>query len=499
MDFRSFTGALNPTQMPQARSLSQAHDFIQQMQPFVIRPQGSLFGVYEGTTTHAMPSQGMTWTQHVAKTPLRTLSTKYVELFATMDSVNQLTRANKALVSGTGLSPSTLAEKAASTAASLFRINETTTAFGGEAIDHPSHDVGAGMMAEVLGRKWAARSRQTTLDTSHLHTRLKRKYPQLDSVEKMRKHGVTTVLQQVEKSRRLAARKAGLRATNKGVADVEGYVKRKFDKHGLGPVPDGVKLPTPDTSFRGGFHPEETVRVKKLKTLQSATWESQPFVIRPGGSTARTYETRTSQIAPTKGTSWEQYIATPSGDMSTTYKNLFPRLDGASDLGRANKALVKGGSDSLSPTPGKNTWRGKTYSDQAQVTASLLRFNETTTAFGKEALNVPTHDVGTGIMAEAMARKWQAKQENTALDMRGLGAHLTSLFPQMDTVEKLRKQGGHALVGQIATSRMSAAVAAALRGQAKGKSDLGEYVQRKFNKHGLGQLPAGWAAKAKGQ
>jgi hypothetical protein len=46
---------------------------------------------------------------------------------------------------------------------------------------------------------------------------------------------------------------------------------------------------------------------------------------------------------------------------------------------------------------------------------------------------------------------------------------------------------------------MGAAVMAAHRGQAKKKADLGEYVQRKFNKHGLGQLPTGWAAKAKGQ
>ncbi|RDS82903.1 hypothetical protein DWU98_07130 [Dyella monticola] len=470
------------------------------MQPFALRPKSTAFSVFEGTTTHAMPAQQTSWTQHVAETPIQGLSTKYVKLFTSMGSVANLTRANKTLVKGEGAYAGTKALQSAQTAASLLRINETTTAFGKEAIGVPTHDVGAGIMAEVLAQKWDAKTRGASLGTTGLRKTLEAKYKQLDSVDAMRKQGKDAVLSQVSTSRSDAALRASERAAAKGITDpsaVSAYVQKKFQKHGLGPVPDGVLPLAQPGPFSGGFYPIVPQRVKSLASVQQASWESQPFVVRPGASQSRVYEGSTTQIAPTQGTSWEQHIATPSQDMSSKYTSLFPSLLGVSDLGRANKALVKGGSDTLSPEPGKNIWRGKSYSPQAQLTATLLRVNETTTAFGKESLGSPTHDAGTGIMAEALAIKWQAKTQGQEVNTTKLGVHLTEKFPQLDTVEKMRKQGPDALVGQIAQSRMNAAVMAAQRGHAKGKSDINEYVQRKFAKHGLGQVPSGWAAKFK--
>lgn len=500
MDHSPFSGAFHPVAIPEVRNLNEARTRTQQMQPFALRPQSTSFSVFEGTTTHAMPAQQTSWTQQVAETPVKGLSTKYSALFTSMSSVTNLTRANKALVKGEGTVAKTKAMQSAQTAASLLRINETTTAFGPEAMNVPTHDVGAGIMAEVLAQKWHAKTQGVSLGTKGLRNTLESKYRQLDSVDEMRKQGKDAVLSQVSTSRNDAALRAAERADAKGIKDpseVRAYVQRKFEKHGLGPVPDGALPPAQPGPFSGGFYPVVPQRVKSLASVQQASWESQPFVVQPGASQSRVYEGSTTQIAPKQGTSWEQHIATPSEEMSTKYTSLFPQLLSASDLGRANKALVKGGSDTLSPEPGKNIWRSKSYSSQAQLTATLLRVNETTTAFGKESMGSPTHDAGAGIMAEALAVKWHAKNQGQEVNMQALGTHLTQKFPQLDTVKKMRDRGPDALTGQIAESRMSAAVTAAQRGQAKGKSDINEYVQRKFAKHGLGPVPSGWAAKFK--
>lgn len=496
----SYSGAFYPIPIPEVRNLSEAHTRSQQLQPFALRPQKTAFSVFEGTTTHAMPAQQTSWTQQVAETPVKGLSTQYTALFKSMGSVAHLTRANKALVTGEGVKASTKQLQSAQTAASLLRINETTTAFGKESIGVPTHDVGAGIMAEVLAQKWDAKTKGVSLGTKGLQNRLEAKYKQLDSVEEMRKQGADAVLLQVATSRSDAALRATERAAAKGITDpgeVSAYVQKKFAKHGLGPVPDGVLPPVQTGPFSGGFNPIVPKRVKSLASAQHASWESHPFVVRPGASDSRVYEGSTTQIAPQQKTSWEQHIATPSEEISTAYTNLFPSLLSASDLGRANKAFVKGGSDTLSPERGKNIWRDKSYSPQAQLTATLLRVNETTTAFGKESMGSTTHDVGTGIMAEALALKWHARNQDKTLDMTAAGVHLTEKFPQLDSVQKMRRQGPEALVAQVAESRMNAAVMAAKRGQAKGKSDINEYVQRKFAKHGLGPVPGGWAEKFK--
>lgn len=495
---RRYSGAFFPTTIPLVNNLTDARARSQQMQPFGVRPEGTSFSVFEGITTHAMPAQGTSWIQQVAETPRADLSTKYTKLFQSMQSVTQLTRANKALVSGKGERAGTKAAQAAQTAATLLRINETTTAFGKESIGSATHDVGAGLMAEALAQKWHAKTTGAKLGTRGLENALGEKYHQLESAEKMRAQGADAVLAQVALSRSDAALRARQRGEAKGKMDPDAYVAAKFAKHGLGDVPAPVAPPPdPHASYSGGFNPIEPPRLRSLKQVQQAAWETQPFAVRPGASASSLYEGVSTQIAPTQGTSWPQHVATQSEGLSTQYTNLFPSLSGPSDLTRANKALVKGGSDTLSPEPGKNIWRGKTYSPQAQATATLLRVNETTTAFGKESMGVPTHDVGAGLMAEALALKWTARNQGTTPDMRAVGAHLTQKFPQLDSVEKMRKQGPDALVAQVADSRMGAAVSAAQRGQAKGKSDLNEYVQHKFAKHGLGPVPSGWAAKFK--
>lgn len=494
---RRYSGAFFPTSIPMVSNLADARAHSQQMQPFGVRPEGTSFSVFEGVTTHAMPAHGTSWIQQVAETPRSDLSTQYTKLFASMQSVANLTRANKALVSGTGVRARTKAAQSAQTAATLLRINETTTAFGKESIGSATHDVGAGIMAEALAQKWHAKNTGARLGTRGLETTLSTKYHQLESAEKMRAQGADAVLAQVALSRSDAALRARERGQAKGKLDLDAYVAAKFAKHGLGEVPAVAPPPDPHASYSGGFNPIEPPRLRSLKQVQQAAWETQPFTVRPGASASSLYEGVSTQIAPTQGTSWQQHVATQSEGLSTQYANLFPSLSGPSDLTRANKALVKGGSDTLSPEPGRNVWRGKTYSPQAQATATLLRVNETTTAFGKESMGVPTHDVGAALMAEALTIKWTARNQGATPDMRAVGAHLTQKFPQLDSVEKMRRQGPEALVAQVAESRMGAAVSAAQRGAAKNKPDLNEYVQRKFAKHGLGPVPSGWAAKFK--
>ncbi|GGA20937.1 hypothetical protein [Dyella nitratireducens] len=255
----------------------------------------------------------------------------------------------------------------------------------------------------------------------------------------------------------------------------------------------------PDLS--GAFHPIKPKRVLTLEAARQASQESQPFLVQPGGSNFGVYEGFNTQIAPKQDTYWQQIVAKPSEVMSTKYTELFPALSSDSDLSRANKALVTGGRNAPRPKPGKGRWQHhKSYTFHAQLTATLLRVNESFTALGKESMGLPKYDAGTGIVAEALALKWKAKNQGKNLNMKSVGAHLTDKFPQLDTTEKMRKKGKPALLKQIADSRMSAAVMAAKRAEAKGKSDLksiNKYVQRKFAKHGLGPVPGGWAAKFK--
>ena len=244
--------------------------------------------------------------------------------------------------------------------------------------------------------------------------------------------------------------------------------------------------------FGGGMDPKAVQRVKSLASAQKLSQVHEPFRIQPGGSSLSVFEAPKTHILSSKGTHWEQQVATPSSKLSTKYEKLFPALQ-ATDLTRANKALVKGGSDSLSTMPGSNTWRGKPYSDRGMLTASLLRVNEASTAFGVESMGTETHDVGRGLMAEVLREKWSAKSSSTSLNMGRVLAGLAEKYPQLDTVEKMRAQGSDKLLAQVADSRMGAAVSAALRGRQKGVSDINEYVQRKFAKHGLGPVPGGWA------
>ena len=141
-----------------------------------------------------------------------------------------------------------------------------------------------------------------------------------------------------------------------------------------------------------------------------------------------------------------------------------------------------------------NAWRGKSYTTSAMTTASLMRFNETVTAFGDTGFNQTHTDVGTGIMAEALSQKWSEKTSGKQHDSQQLLSTLESKFPQLVSVEKMYKQGKEALMSQVEDSRMSAAVSAGQRGFDKGMSNwqVNEYVQRKFTKHGLGPVPRGW-------
>lgn len=249
----------------------------------------------------------------------------------------------------------------------------------------------------------------------------------------------------------------------------------------------------------GGFEPQNPPRAKSLDQARSLSQMGVPFVIRPGGSGTSVFEGLKTQTAYTTGKQWTQQVAVPSTGESTKYENIFPKIE-VTDLTRANKSFVAGHSDMLSPQTGINNWRGKSYSDSGLLGASLIRVNETTTAFGQESMGSDTHDAGTGIMAEVLHQKWSAKSAGATLtDTNALRGHLETKFPQLVSVDKMRTQSDIGLRNEITDSRMMAAVSAGGRALDKGYQSwqVGEYVQRKFAKHGLGSAPGGWAQQLK--
>lgn len=252
--------------------------------------------------------------------------------------------------------------------------------------------------------------------------------------------------------------------------------------------------------YGGGFNPQKPQRVKTHQAAVSQTQQGlTTFSVRPGSSTHSVMQTPTSHPARTQGTSWNQQIATPSQRMSTKYDSLFKNLS-TTDLGRAHKAYIRGGADTM-PSTQTDHFHGKSYSGAAMQTAVQFRLNETTSAFGSGSFGDPTRDAGQGIMAEVMSQKWSARaQGHTAPAVSDFQDKLIGKYPQLDTVDKMRNAGPEALSKQIQQSRFEAAVAAGVRGYQKGHgSQIGEYVQAKFNKHALGQLDsgmAGWAAQA---
>ncbi len=251
----------------------------------------------------------------------------------------------------------------------------------------------------------------------------------------------------------------------------------------------------------GGFEPQKPTRAKSLGQARYLSQLGVPFEIRPGGARTSIFEGLKTQTAYTTGTQWTQHVAVARTGESTKYKNIFPKIE-VTDLTRANKAFVAGQSDMLSPRKGINNWRGKSYSDSGLLGASLIRINETTTAFGQQSMGSDTHDAGTGIMAEVLHQKWSAKSAGTTLtDTKALRGHLETKFPQLVSVDKMRDQGGVGLMNEITASRMRAAVSAGGRALDKGFQpwQVGEYVQRKFAKHGLGSVPGGWAEQLKTQ
>ncbi len=254
--------------------------------------------------------------------------------------------------------------------------------------------------------------------------------------------------------------------------------------------------------YPGGFAPQVPPRARSLGDVQRHLETGGPFAVRPGAASHSVFEGPAVHFAPTEGTGWTQLLATSQvSKQSTKYEKLFPTFE-VSELTRANKALVAGHSDSLRPEP--NTWHHKPYSQPAAFTATLLRVNEATTAFGSEASRHPEYNAGTGLMAEALHQKWSARSAGRAIDTGALLSHLTSKYPQLDTVKKMRDQEESPLEHQIAQSRHDAAVSAGQRAIDKGIGRgaggeiswqrVGEYAQQKFKKHGLGELPRGWAA-----
>jgi hypothetical protein len=248
-------------------------------------------------------------------------------------------------------------------------------------------------------------------------------------------------------------------------------------------------------NFGGAFNPQPVPRVKKLSVAQSYSQGFNSFYVQPGGSNFKVFEGSTSQIAPSQGSEWMQQVAKPSKKMSTKYSAL-AKASNVTDVTRANKALVRGNSDTLSPERGVNVWREKQFSNEGAMTASLFRINEPSTALGPESMGDPSYDAGMGIMAELLSQKWQAKSADKPIGrMDNVLPTLTDKYPQLDSVARMRTETTEeGLSGQISQSRMDAAKAAAARGIQKGvgPSQLNEYVQRKFNKHGLGPVPKGW-------
>jgi hypothetical protein len=269
--------------------------------------------------------------------------------------------------------------------------------------------------------------------------------------------------------------------------------------------------------YGGGLHPQSPPRARSLSEARYLTARGKPFMVQPGSSEHAFIEAPQAQIAHSKQTVWMQLFGKSTSGESTKYTELFGKMS-LDHLTRANKTLVRGGSDSISPAT--NTWHGKSYTTSAMTSATLLRLNETITAFGTEAMGTPTHDVGTGMMAQALSEKWSAKSQaqsqdkawdSSKFDMSALLTRMTKRFPQLDTVDKFRAMGkdpmkqqtpeeveaetDRIMQQQIVGSRMEAAIAAGQRWLDKGKSfgEIGDYVQRKFAKHGLGAPPQGWA------
>ncbi len=252
--------------------------------------------------------------------------------------------------------------------------------------------------------------------------------------------------------------------------------------------------------FGGGFDPQKPPRARSLSEARTMTGSGMAFTARPGTSSRGVIEGPQSHHSTVDGTLWIQQYAKYEGQSrdSTEYERLFPKLT-ISELTRANKALVKGGSDSISPKP--DSWHGKSYSPTAMTVATLLRVNETTSAFGSDSMGSPTRDAGTGLMAHALSEKWTSKSlmgdkwSEKGFDMSSMLGRMTERYPQLESVKAMRTRGPQKLESQIVDSRMEAAIAAGQRWLDKGKGwgEIGEYVQRKFSKHGLGAPPKGWA------
>jgi hypothetical protein len=517
--FTVYTGGFGSYQPPRARNLNQGISLIQDGRTLNMKPGSSSHGFLEGPTTQFQYKHGNVWGQMIGESESG-ISTKYRELVNDY-SVEQLTRANKALFKGgsdmlVGSSNSWRGKSyttSAMTTASLMRLNETTTAFGDTGFNQTRTDVGTGIMAEALSQKWSEKTSGTQHDAKRLLSTLESKFPQLVSVKAMHKQGKEALMSQVEDSRMSAAVSAGNRGFDKGMSNwqVNEYVQKKFAKHGLGPVPRGwmdavMERPSVDNGshsmdftvqepskvYSGAFHSYRPTQVQSLSQGIDSIGKQEAFEIKPEGTKSGFMEGPTTQFQYTKGDVWgQQYGESRSGD-STEYAKLFKKTRSVAELTRANKALVKGGRDMEGSTK-PNAWHEKTYSPSAMTAATLLRLNETTTAFGDAGFKQVDTNVGAGIMAETLHQKWTAKNHGARFGTKGLLNALESAYPQLKSAEDMRKQGAPALKNQVLQSRMSAAVSAAQRGQQKGKDDLGAYVQQKFAKHGLGDVPQGWA------
>ncbi|HEY1137979.1 MAG TPA: hypothetical protein VGE64_10855 [Xanthomonadaceae bacterium] len=522
MDEQRFTllgGGFDSYAPPRAKTLNQGISLVQQGQTLNVKPGSSSHGFLEGPTTQFQYKHGNVWGQMIGESESG-ISTKYRELVNDY-SVQQLTRANKALIKGgsdmlVGSTNSWRGKSyttSAMTTASLIRLNETTTAFGDTGFNQTHTDVGTGIMAEALSQKWSEKSAGTQHDAKRLLSTLESKFPQLVSVKGMQKQGQEALMSQVEESRMSAAISAGIRGFEKGKSnwEVNEYVQKKFAKHGLGPVPRGwmdavMERPSRDSGshsmdftveepsrvYSGAFHNYRPTQVQSLSQGIESIGKQETFEIKPEGAKYGFMEGPTTQFQYTKGDVWGQMYGESRSGQSTKYTELFKKTRSVAELTRANKALVKGGRDMEGSTK-PNAWHEKTYSPSALTAATLLRLNETTTAFGDAGFNRTDTNVGAGIMAETLHQKWSARNESRGFGMKGLQNVLESAYPQLKSADDMRKQGEVPLKNQVMQSRMSAAVSAAQRAQQKGHEDVGAYVQHKFEKHGLGEVPQGWA------
>lgn len=517
--FTMYTGGFGSYPPPRAKNLNQGISLIQGGSTLNVKPGSTSHGFLEGPTTQFQYSKGNVWGQLIGESESG-ISTKYRELVNGY-SVQQLTRANKALVKGGSDSlvgsPNTWHGKSytnsAMTTASLMRLNETTTAFGDTGFNQTHTDVGTGIMAEALSQKWSEKSSGTQHDAKRLLSTLESKFPQLVSVDAMYKQGQEALMSQVQESRMSAAISAGIRGFDKGKSnwEVGEYVQKKFAKHGLGPVPRGwmdavvgrqsresesqsmdFVVEQPSKVYSGAFHSYQPTQVQSLSQGIESVRQQETFEIKPQGATFGFMEGPTTQIQYTKGDVWGQQFGKSRSGESTEYAKLFKKMKSVAELTRANKALVKGGRDQEGSTK-SNAWHEKTYSKSAMTSATLLRLNETTTAFGDTGFDKVETNVGAGIMAEALHQKWSARNQTKPFGTKGLLNALESAYPQLKSVDDMRTQGAPALKNQVLQSRMSAAVSAAQRAQKKGREDVGAYVQHKFEKHGLGPVPEGWA------